>query len=110
MRATSYVCIGNHLNSSRPRNLIVLNAVLTIALALNTDGCSKPAPVTKAPQPLDVEVAEVIQKDVPIYHEWIGTLDGFVNADIKAEVSGYLTQQAYTEGTFVHKGQLLFQI
>jgi membrane fusion protein (multidrug efflux system) len=47
---------------------------------------------------------------VPIYKEWIGTLDGFVNADIKAQVTGYLVQQAYTEGTFVKQGQLLFQI
>jgi membrane fusion protein (multidrug efflux system) len=47
---------------------------------------------------------------VPIYKEWIGTLDGLVNADIKAEVSGYLVAQAYTEGSFVKKGQLLFQI
>jgi membrane fusion protein (multidrug efflux system) len=57
-----------------------------------------------------VQVAEVVQKDVPLYREWIGTLDGYVNADIKAEVSGYLTQQAYTEGSFVKSGQLLFQI
>jgi len=58
----------------------------------------------------DVEVVEVHQKDVPIYGEWIGTLDGLVNADIKAEVSGYLLEQAYQEGTLVKKGQLLFQI
>ena len=45
----------------------------------------------------------------PCNKEWIGTLDGFVNADIKAEVSGYLIKQAYTEGTFVREGQLLFQ-
>jgi membrane fusion protein (multidrug efflux system) len=57
-----------------------------------------------------VEVVEVVQKDVPLYREWIGNLDGYVNADIKAEVSGYLVQQAYTEGTFVKSGQLLFQI
>ena len=49
------------------------------------------------------------QKDVPIYSEWIGTLDGFVNADIKAQVSGYLLKQDYTEGSFVNKGQLLFR-
>ena len=55
-------------------------------------------------------VAEVEQKDVPIDSEWIGTLDGFVNADIKAQVSGYLVKQDYTEGTFVKSGQLLFQI
>jgi membrane fusion protein (multidrug efflux system) len=57
-----------------------------------------------------VEVVQAQQRDVPIYQEWIGTLDGLVNADIKPEVSGYLTQQAYTEGTPVTKGQLLFQI
>ena len=51
-----------------------------------------------------------MQKDVPIYSEWIGTLDGLVNADIKAQVSGYLMKQAYTEGSFVQKGQLLFEI
>ena len=53
---------------------------------------------------------EVEQKDVPIYGEWIGTLDGLVNADIKAQVSGYLLKQDYTEGSFVRKGQLLFEI
>jgi multidrug resistance efflux pump len=53
---------------------------------------------------------EAAQRDVPIYKEWIGTLDGLVNADIKAEVSGYLVEQAYKEGSFVKKGQLLFQI
>jgi len=47
---------------------------------------------------------------VPIYGEWIGTLDGVVNADIKAQVTGYLDRQEYTEGSFVRKGQLLFQI
>jgi RND family efflux transporter MFP subunit len=59
---------------------------------------------------MEVEVAQVQQRDVPIYSEWIGTLDGFVNADSKAEVSGYLLEQAYQEGTFVKKGQLLFLI
>jgi membrane fusion protein (multidrug efflux system) len=57
-----------------------------------------------------VETVEVQQKDVPVYNEWIGTLDGYVNADIKAQVSGYLLEQAYKEGSFVKKGQLLFQI
>ncbi len=60
--------------------------------------------------PPEVEVVSVVQKDVPIYSEWIGTLDGLVNADIKAQVSGYLLKQAYTEGSFVQKGQLLFEI
>ena len=61
-------------------------------------------------EPPVVEVVQVEQKDVPIYSEWIGTLDGLVNADIKAQVSGYLLKQDYTEGSFVQKGQLLFEI
>jgi len=57
-----------------------------------------------------VDVARVIQKDVPIDREWIGTLDGLVNADIKAQVPGYLLAQSYSEGSFVKKGQLLFEV
>lgn len=55
-------------------------------------------------------VAPVKQKEVPVYREWIGTLDGLVNENIEAQVTGYLMQQAYTEGTFVEQGQLAFQI
>ena len=57
-----------------------------------------------------VEVVKVEQKDVPIYAELIGTLDGLTNADVRAQVTGYLLKQAYLEGSFVRKGQLLFQI
>ncbi|MFY9570304.1 MAG: efflux RND transporter periplasmic adaptor subunit [Blastocatellia bacterium] len=63
-----------------------------------------------AAPPVEVEVVKVEQRDVPIYSEWIGTLDGKVNAEIKAQVSGYLLSQNYTEGSFVRKGQLLFEI
>jgi len=52
----------------------------------------------------------VEQRDVPVYREWIGTLDGMVNAAIRAEVTGYLLSQKYAEGSFVRKGQLLFEI
>jgi membrane fusion protein, multidrug efflux system len=58
----------------------------------------------------DVEVVKVQQEDVPIYHEWIGTFDGLVNADVRAQVTGYLSKQGYQEGAFVKQGQLLFQI
>ena len=57
-----------------------------------------------------VEVASAERKDVPVYGEWIGTLAGQVNADIKAQVTGYLLKQTYKEGTYVHRGQLLFEI
>jgi membrane fusion protein (multidrug efflux system) len=102
--------VADHVNPSRLRVRHAMIILLGITGLLSTDGCSKRSSVAKAPQPLGVDVTEVVQRDVPIYSEWIGTLDGFVNADIKAEVSGYLTRQAYTEGSFVRKGQLLFQI
>jgi membrane fusion protein (multidrug efflux system) len=57
-----------------------------------------------------VEVASVIQQDVPLVHEWVGTLDGFVNAEIRPEVEGYLLRQVYKEGASVRKGSLLFEI
>ncbi|HEV3384512.1 MAG TPA: efflux RND transporter periplasmic adaptor subunit [Gemmata sp.] len=57
-----------------------------------------------------VEVAVAEQRDVPIYGEWIGTLTGQVNADVKAQVTGYLLTRKYKEGSFVHKGQVLFEI
>src|SRR5438105_12311006 len=82
---------------------------IIVALLLST-GCSQSPSATTALPPPEVQVVQVEQKDVPIYGEWIGTLDGLVNADIKAQVSGYLLKQAYTEGSFVQKGQLLFEI
>ncbi len=90
----------------------VFNAtlVLLVATLVATTGCSNQTSGATAPAPVVVEVAAVEQQDVPIYSEWIGTLDGFVNADIKAQVTGYLLEQAYQEGSFVRKGQLLFQI
>jgi membrane fusion protein (multidrug efflux system) len=62
------------------------------------------------PNKPDVEVVQVEKKDVPIYAEWIGTLDGLVNADVRAQVTGYLLKQGYQEGAYVEQGQLLFQI
>jgi membrane fusion protein (multidrug efflux system) len=67
-------------------------------------------PVAAAPKPLEVEVVSVEKTSVPIYKEWIGTTDGMVNAEIKAQVTGYLLRQDFKEGSFVKKGQLLFEI
>jgi RND family efflux transporter MFP subunit len=80
------------------------------AMLVITTACGHTTQVSAAPKPLEVLVADVQQKDVPLYREWIGTVDGFVNAEIKAQVSGYLVKQEYTEGSFVQQGQLLFQI
>jgi membrane fusion protein (multidrug efflux system) len=57
-----------------------------------------------------VDVADVIQQDVPLYTECIATLDGFVNAQIQPQVTGYLMKQDYLEGTVVHKGDVLFEM
>jgi len=72
-------------------------------------GCGGPKAAQPVPSP-EVEVATVIQKDVPLYSEWVATLDGYVNAQIQPQVAGYVIRQNYKEGSFVHKGQLLFQI
>jgi RND family efflux transporter MFP subunit len=83
-------------------------ALVLVLLFFATHSGAKPAAHT--PPPPAVEVAPVEQKDVPIYGEWIGTLTGHVNADIKAQVTGYLLTQNYKEGSYVTKGQLLFEI
>jgi membrane fusion protein (multidrug efflux system) len=72
-------------------------------------GCRKGQKAGPPPAPV-VDVFTVIQKDVPIYHEWVGTADGYVNATIRAQVQGYLIRQDYKEGEFVKKGQTLFEI
>ncbi len=92
-----------------PRFVTLASVVSIAGFLLAGAGCSRQTGAA-APPPLEVQVAQVEQRDVPLYQELIGTLDGLVNADIKAEVSGYLVRQAYTEGSFVPKGQLLFEI
>jgi RND family efflux transporter MFP subunit len=85
-------------------------ALLLCAAAFQLTGCghnSAGAAEVTSPQ---VEVVTVEQKDIPVYREWIGTLDGQVNAVIRSHVTGYLLTQDYSEGSFVKKGQLLFQI
>jgi RND family efflux transporter MFP subunit len=92
------------------RNLLVLPALVVLAASLVTLGCSVTASAPSGFPPPAVEVVAVEQKDMPTYREWIGTLDGYVNAPIKAQVTGYLLRQDYVEGSFVKKGQSLFEI
>ena len=73
-------------------------------------GCSKKGVDVNSLGPPEVLVTEVIQKDVPVVREWIGSLDGSVDADVRARVSGYVISQNYKEGRLVNKGDLLFQI
>ncbi len=90
---------------SNPRVGRSLGAALVLLLA----GCS-PKTAPHKPGPPTVLVAPPKQEDTPIYDEFVGTLDGSVNASIEARVQGYLTSQDYKEGTAVKKDALLFQI
>jgi RND family efflux transporter MFP subunit len=89
----------------------ISTALVSAVLLLNGLGCSSGKVRAAAPPPPPVvEVAPVIQKDVPVQGEWVGTLEGYVNAQIQPHVSGYLIRQDYHEGAFVRNGQLLFEI
>jgi len=105
-------CKTQHHNSDSPFLSIFIKAVLfSTMLILSASvviGCKKEAKVAAGPQ--DVEVAEVAKQDVQVEKEWVGSLDGSVNAVIRAQVQGYLVKQNYTEGQFVKQGQILFEI
>ncbi len=81
--------------------------IIVVMSVIAFSGCAKKA---AAPAPPAVEVTEVLQQDVPIRHEWVGTTDGMVNAVIRAQVTGYLIKQNYREGNVVKKGDVLFEI
>lgn len=83
-------------------------SVLAI-MVLQWIGCGQEKTAAPAAPP-EVQVAEVEQRDVPIYGEWVATLDGYVNAQIQPQVTGYLWKQNYREGTVVHRGEILFEI
>ena len=84
--------------------LIVLITLCELFLA----ACQKER-ASSQPIP-EVEVMQVIERDIPIVQEWVGTADGLVNATIRAQVTGYLISQNYREGESVRKGQVLFEI
>ena len=92
------------------RAALCLTATALLVVVFAADGCSKATPSAAPASPPEVGVVQVEQRDVPIYSEWIGTMDGMVNAAIKAQVSGYLLKQDYIEGSPVKKDQLLFEI
>jgi len=95
---------GDSVNVQR----VVIPMLLLSAIGLA--GCQEEKKTTAPPPPPEVRVAEVIRRDVPVYQEWVATLDGLVNATILAQVQGYLVRQRYKEGDFVKKGTLLFEI
>src|SRR5215469_2688563 len=88
-----------------------LPLVLVTAAALAACGGGQPATVSAAaPSAMPVSIVEARTADVSLRNEWVGTLDGYVNAQIQPQVSGYLVRQNYREGQVVAKGQVLFQI
>jgi RND family efflux transporter MFP subunit len=85
--------------------------LMTVALPLVFffSGCGGKAAAPSAPPP-DVKVTAVVQRDVPIVSEWVATLDGYVNAQIQPQVTGYIVKQTYKEGSQVQNGAVLFEI
>ena len=94
----STVCIG-----------LILAALAATVLAVPSCGGPKPQAASSSPI-VPVGTVKAIQMDVPVHGEWVATLEGYVNAQIQAQVSGYLIRQNYKEGSFVHKGDVLFEI
>ena len=104
--------ILERLNVRRKRNgwnLLGFLMVVVFVTVLGA-GCERRVASAPAPPAPAVEVTPVIQKDMPVQGEWVGTLDGYVNAQISPQVSGYLIRQDYHEGAFVKKGEVLFEI
>jgi RND family efflux transporter MFP subunit len=87
----------------------ISGALLAVILGIAVSHSGAKPSAQSQPSPV-VEVAPVEQRDVPVYGEWIGTLAGQVNADVKAQVTGYLLTRTYKEGSFIRKGQMLFEI
>ena len=94
------------LSCTAVSRLVLAVLLATVSTAV---GCGKTIAAPAIPAP-EVEVASIVQKDVPIVSEWVATLDGYVNAQIQPQVTGYIIRQTYKEGSFVHKGQILFHI
>src|SRR5215470_14798732 len=102
------MCYLLFLRLERLRLRLHVAPLLVFSLIVALIGCRKSQQPTTSPP--DVEVVEVLQKDVPIWKEWIGTLDGLWNAQIRPQVTGYLLRQTYKDGALVKKDQLLFEI
>lgn len=91
------------------RCALQIPSLLGAAVAFALAGCG-PAQTAPRPKPPTVEVAPVVSKTVPVYGDWIATLQGYVNAQIQPQVTGYLIRQDYREGAYVRKDSVLFEI
>ncbi len=100
---------AKHLSRTIGRVASIGAAAGLLSVLLAVGGCQQKEQAGPPPVPV-VEVVKVAQQDVPVYSEWIGVLDGSVNAVIRPQVTGYLIKQDYVEGDIVKKGQVLFEI
>ena len=96
-------------SKSRCGLALIMSGPILAAVALSLTGCGKSAASVPQFTP-DVTVTNVLQEDVPQYSEWVGTTEGFVNANIYPKISGYIVKQDYRDGDVVHAGETLFEI
>src|SRR3989440_978932 len=89
---------------------VLMGGLMAVVIAALSAGCRDATTAAAAEPPPAVEIEPVTEKDVPIYGEWVGTTVGYVTAQIRARVSGYLMRQNYKEGTLVKAGDVLFEI
>src|SRR5881396_2552868 len=87
-----------------------LAALLLGMVTVASAGCGDASRATATPPPAVVKVEPVVERDVPISVVYVGTLVGYINAQIRARVAGHLVSQNYTEGSPVKAGDLLFQV
>jgi len=104
-------CIGQQFPKSWLSRWPQFTAIVvaSIGISLSLLACGRSHAAVELPKP-EVLVTMPVQQDVPLHNEWVATLDGYVNADIRPQVSGYIISQNYKEGSFVRKGQVLFEI
>ena len=106
MKKTQNQSTSSHCQSGSFKDSLLLLGVISVVFISACEKAKQPV----APSLLTVKVTEVLQQDVPVQQEWVGTLDGMVNAKINAQVTGYLIKQNYKEGDLVKKNQQLYQI
>lgn len=94
----------------KQRTAAALLAAASAALLMACSRKSSASAAQGAPPPPKVVVSTVVQQDVPIFGDWVATTDGYINANIQPQVTGYLIKQDYREGSFVHKDEVLFDI
>ena len=103
-------CVADLRGAGTVRWSSTRQLLFSLSFAVLVSGCASRNAAAPALPPPSVQVAQVVQRDVPVYHEYVATLDGFVNAQIQPQVSGYLINQSYQEGQLVRKNQVLFKI